>query len=234
MKVGRSLLLVTAIVTSATRLAFAHHGKDFLLVESYDVPEPGDFYLISSAGILVQQGEAALELEPALLVGVLPRVAVELHGHVDKEPDEPLRYESTAPSLHVQITPPDSKFPVNVGLSAEYELASSSEVNDRLETRLIGETDIGATKLVGNLIVEHERGGDTTPGYAIGARYSLNEQFACGVEAQGPFTRTDNHELLFGVYAEPTTRLTLKGGLGAVFSDQPAGFVARLGVVLRL
>ena len=72
MKVGRSLLLVTAIVTSATRLAFAHHGKDFLLVESYDVPEPGDFYLISSAGIFVQQGEAALDLEPALLVFVLP------------------------------------------------------------------------------------------------------------------------------------------------------------------
>ena len=139
-----------------------------------------------------------------------------------------------APSLHFQVTPPDSPFPVQVGVSAEYEFASGADTNDRVETRLIGESAVGGAKLVGNLVVEHEHGGDTTPGYAIGARCSLSEQLACGVEAQGPFTRTDNHELLFGVYAEPTERVTIKTGIGAVLSDERAGLDVRLGMVLRL
>jgi hypothetical protein len=231
---SRRLLLLIALLIFMPQFAFAHHGKDFLLVESYDVPEPGDFYLFSSAGTLVVDGDTALELEPALLVGIVPRLAFELHAHIDKEPENALQYEATAPSLHFQVTPPESRFPVQVGLSAEYEFASGVEAKDRVETRLIGERAIGRAKLVGNLIVEHERAGDTTPGYGVGFRYEVTDQFAGGLEAQGPFTHAHDHEVLAGAYAEPTERVTLKAGLGAAIADQAVGFVARIGIVLRL
>src|SRR5205823_491223 len=175
------------------QVVLAHHGKDFLLVESYDLPEPGEFYLFGSTAIADGNG-VSLELEPSLLVGLMPRVAFELHSHITKEPEQSLEYEATAPSLHFQLSPPNSRFPVHFGLSAEYEIANQTGAN-RFETRLVVETEISRWKLVGNLLGERQQGGDSDIGYAVGARYDFSDQFAFGFEAQGPFTNDDRHEL---------------------------------------
>ena len=114
--IGASLLFFA--LTSAAQ---AHHGKDFLLVESYYVPHPGDLYFVSSMGLARQDGSNSFEGEPSLLLGVIPRAAFELHGHIAKEGDDSFRYEATAPAIHVQLTSPEAAFPVRVGLSVEYE-----------------------------------------------------------------------------------------------------------------
>jgi hypothetical protein len=46
-----------------------------------------------------------------------------------------------------------------MGASAEYEIAAVDDADNRFEARLIGERGLGRAKLVGNFIVEHERGG---------------------------------------------------------------------------
>jgi len=226
--VGASLLFFA--LTSAAQ---AHHGKDFLLVESYYVPHPGDLYFVSSMGLARQDGSNSFEGEPSLLLGVIPRAAFELHGHIAKEGDDSFRYEATAPAIHVQLTSPEAAFPVRVGLSVEYEIASShSEEGDRLEGRLVLEGS-GKPKLAFNLIGERGEGGETTFGYAAGYRLEASERFACGAEAQGQFENSAAHELVFGVYSEPSGRCTLKGGVGAGLGPESPDSSVHAGLVWR-
>jgi hypothetical protein len=224
--------VIAVLLACGSEIASAHHGKDFLLVESYDLPAPEEFYLVGAAAVSRAGNETSVELEPSILVGVLPRFAFELHSHITKESHENLRYEATAPSVHLQLTPQTSDFPVQLACSAEYEIATSNG-QDRLETRLILEKEIARWKLVGNLIGQHEQGGHNDVGYGIGARYDVNEMFACGFEAQGPFTNGDRHELLIGAYFEPKEFITLKLGAGPSINGEGAGVVVRFGVVWR-
>ena len=228
------LLLVAAVVSAfSVRQVTAHHGKDFLIVESYELPHPGDVYFVSSAALVRDGSDTTLELEPSLLVGVCPRVAFELHAHVTREPHDTISYEATAPSLHLQLTPPKSDFPVHVGLSVEYEFAVRASARDRAETRLILESALGRSRLAFNVVGEHERAGDSTLGYAAGYRYEFTEAVACGVEAQGPFTRSSSHELIAAVYAEPTQRVTVKLGAGTELARSSVAPIVRFGVVFR-
>jgi hypothetical protein len=233
MRVLRLLLLAAVVSVFSVRQATAHHGKDFLVVESYELPHPGDVYFVSSAAMGRDGSDTALELEPSLLVGVCSRVALELHAHVSRQPHEAMSYEATAPSLHLQLTPPKSYFPVRVGLSAEYEFAARASAHDRAEARLILESAFGRSRLAFNLVGEHEPTADSTLGYAAGYRYEFTEVVACGVEAQGPFTRGSSHELIAAVYAEPTQRVTVKLGAGTELARSKVNPLVRFGVVLR-
>src|SRR4051812_34740681 len=123
----RSRSLAVVLIFSTIVSVFGHHGKDFLLAESYEIPHPGDLYFASSFAFIQADGATELELEPSVLFGLLPRLAFELHAHAGREDHERLRYEATAPAFHFQITPPESKFPVRVGLSGEYEFAAASD-----------------------------------------------------------------------------------------------------------
>lgn len=228
------LLGCAALLCASAHFAVAHHGKDFLIVESYDVPHPGDVYAISSAAIATLNGETALEFEPSLLIGIAPRLAFELHAHTGKEPDGSFRYEATAPAVHFQITPPDSTFPVRVGLSAEYEFAAHHDEADRVEERLVLESSFGSSRVAVNIIGAHKRHVENALDYAIGYRYAVNEKFSFGAEAEGPTTHQGVHELLAGVYIEPNHHLTLKAGIGPGFDSESGGtaFLARLAAVI--
>ncbi|MEP6699127.1 MAG: hypothetical protein ABJB09_05285 [Verrucomicrobiota bacterium] len=225
--------LAAALIWFTATVASAHHGKDFLIVESYDLPHPWDVYFVSSAAFANLDDDAAVELEPSLLIGVLPRLAFELHAHTAKEPNESFRYEATAPSLHFQVTPPDNTFPVRVGLSAEYEFAAHNAVHDRAEVRLILESGFGKHKAVANIIGAHENGKRSEAAYAAGYRYEFTDQFAGGIEGQGPITADGIHEAILGLYYEPTERITLKLGVGSVFDRDDVHLIARLGTVFR-
>jgi hypothetical protein len=158
---------------------------------------------------------------------------LELHAHVEREPHDAIRYEATAPSIHLQLTPPKSDFPIHIGLSAEYEFAAHASAHDRAEVRLIFERALGRSRFAFDLVGEHERAGESTLGYAAGYRYEFSEAVACGVEAQGPFTRGGSHELIAALYAEPSHRVTLKFGAGAELGGGSANPIVRFGAVVR-
>src|SRR5262245_17137759 len=127
------LLLATALAC-APFAATAHHGQDFLLVESPTVPHPGDVYfLANAAAALDNDAQQQAGFEPALLIGVCLRLAFELHAHTEKLAGEDWNYEATAPSLHLLLTDPENHDGLKAGLSAEYEIAREADAADRLE-----------------------------------------------------------------------------------------------------
>src|SRR5207342_854145 len=123
----RRPILVASLATSLALTplaALAHHGQDFLIVESPSVTHPGNVYLLANAAAALESdAEEQAGFEPALLVGVAPRVALELHAHTAKLAGDSWNYEATAPSVHVLLTDPERHDGLKAGLSAEYEIA---------------------------------------------------------------------------------------------------------------
>lgn len=110
----RIALLSLAALVEATP-ARAHHGKDFLLVETYEIPHPRQAYFISSQDLVREEGLDHLSASPGVLVGVGHPLAFELHAHIEKAPDEGWRYEAIARAIRLQLTPEESGSPLRVG-----------------------------------------------------------------------------------------------------------------------
>jgi hypothetical protein len=217
-------------------LALAHHGQDFLLVESPAIPHPGQLYLLANAGLsLDDDADERAGFEPALLFGVSPRVAFELHAHTEKPVGESWRYEATAPAVHVLLTDPHRHDGLKVGLSAEYEIAAHADDADNAEVRLALENGRGGDKWAANLVASREQSGDSDLGAALGFRHQLRDSFALGVEGQGSFRHAEGGELLFAGYYERAQAFAIKFGIGG--EREGTGDYApmlRLGLVLRL
>lgn len=216
--------------------ALAHHGQDFLLVESPAIPHPGQLYLLANAGLsLDDDSDARAGFEPALLFSVSPRVAFELHAHAEKPAGDDWRYEAVAPAVHFLLTDPHRHDGLKVGLSAEYEIAAHADDADNVEMRLAFENSHDADKWAANLIASRERGGDSDFGAALGFRHQLRDSFALGVEGQGSFRHAEGGELLFAGYYEHAQAFAFKFGVGGEREGNgDYAPVLRLGLVLRL
>lgn len=208
----------------------AHHGKDFLLVETAQLPHPGQVYLVGSFDYLRFEEGHELEASPAILAAVSRHLAVEVHGHVAQEDGE-WSYESTAPGLRLSL-PGDG--PLWIGLAAEYEIAHREEAHDRVEGRLIADYRGNQGGLTVNLVLARAVGGDEPAeiGYAIGVRPDFDARLGWGIEAQGGLHNRDGHEVLLGLYAEPSDRVTVKAGVGRAFGDG-LDWTVRTGFVIR-
>ena len=112
-----ALALACYIPTSA----HAHHGMDFLTVQSYEVPSTLSAYLFADFEWERANGENEYGVEPGILLGLLPQTALELQTRFGQEAGSDWRYQSVTPSLLIQLTPPDSEFPIRVAVSAGYE-----------------------------------------------------------------------------------------------------------------
>src|SRR4249919_590745 len=214
MSVRRPILVASLAASLALTpfAALAHHGQDFLIVESPSVTHPGNVYFLANAA-----------------------AALELHAHTAKLAGDSWNYEATAPSVHVLLTDPERHDGLKAGLSAEYEIAREADAADRLELRLSLEQSVDAYKWGGNLIYSREQGGEDEFGVALGLRRAVGAHVALGAEAQGAFDHAEGRELLGGVYWEPSEAVTLKFGLGGVHDDAGGNTaLARFGLVMRL
>jgi hypothetical protein len=233
--VSARALLFVALSLSAFA-ASAHHGQDFLLVETPATPHPGNVYLLVNANAaLDSDADEQGELEPALLFGATPRIAFEVHGHLHKDAGDALRYEATAPSIQVQLTDPSRHEGFRAALSAEYEIAREADAPDNLSVRLALGHERGANQFGANLVFDREEGGTTDLGTALGYRRALSERVALGIEAQGSLRHAEGAEALAGAYFEIDPRWTVKCGLGARREgDGSTTPIAAVGLVLRL
>jgi hypothetical protein len=212
--------------------ASAHHGKDFFLVETYEVPHPRTVYAIADAAWARTGSADALALEPGLLGGVVDRVALEVHAHFFREPGGTLRYEAVAPAIHLQLSPPEALQGFALGVSGEYEIAGGgSDEGNRLEARAIVERSLPSFKAAVNLIGSRLEGEDPVWGYAMGFRREFSPKIAAGIEAQGEFQEDSAHQILLGCYVEPTERYTIKAGAGSELGPNHADVVGQLGLV---
>lgn len=176
------------------------------------------------------EGETAFTDEPSLFFGFAPRFAGEVHVHLNKSPGEHFTYEAVAPAMHFQITPPDKAALWQLAAAAEYEIARHSDDNN-LAVRLIAAHTFGEGSLTLNAIGERSRAEGTHAGYAAGFRPDMEAQVSWGIEAQGRVKRDEQQELLFGVYTQPATRLTVKMGAGVGYGVGKPAVIVRTGFV---
>lgn len=210
--------------------ALAHHGRDFLIVESYELPHPGTVYFVTSEEFDRADGQTAFHTQPSLLFGIHDRIAGEVHVHMERLPGESFHYESIAPAVHVQLTPPESKSVWRFAASAEYEVARHHGDNNAAVT-LIATRSIGNAVVIANAGVESQQNGGTHAVYAVGYRPELDVPVGWGIEAAGTVQHGESQQMIFGLYTQPFERLTIKVGAGAGFGNGRPAAVIRSGIV---
>jgi hypothetical protein len=380
----KKILLSLLTSASLAQPLLAHHGDDFLVLEDAALPKPWHGYLSSSFDWENYSGADSFGAEPTVLFSIAPHLALSVAGSFNDEGDG-WDYSSITPRLHVQITPPDSDFPIKVAFSVGYQFAgdsdgsaghghgaesaspgghehgssqkksshdhssqshshsatgsgthdhsshdhgdhdhggggdtpacdplvdidcaqaaqaksakagrkgtkhgngqqqSSSNHNQNHVTasssqsskkkddcgcgggskhdheakeedhgegghshggihnhdanqwvgRLIVEADLGATKLLLNLIGNWPEGDSANFGYAVGVRHAFTHRYAAGVEAIGDFEDEGQHEILLGGYVSPNHSVTMKLGVGFGLTEASPDVTVRTGVVWR-
>jgi hypothetical protein len=208
-------------------VAHAHHGLDFLEVETSHLPEPGTGYAFARTDRL-RGDETETEVAPAVLFGAADWLAVEVHAHYAKVDGEALRYEAVAPALHFRLTPSNQQ--LSFGISTEYELAHSSDDSDVLDLAAVLGYQMYRWTFAGNLTYERLSGEAGEWGYALGVRNTFKERHGLGVELIGSLESEGSGEVLIGYYGELAPRFTLNAGLGAGFDGGPDR-TARVGVI---
>jgi len=214
--------LVLALFLVATPL-FAHHGKDFLFVESYEVPHPHTFFGVTSEQYLLR--EHAFREELSVLTGLSDRFAVEVHAHLEKGSG----LQAIAPAVHVHLF---DNAALHGAISAEYEIGRHGEGNNAT-TRLILGRMIGEGAVVANIGATRSHEEGTNGIYAIGYRSDLESARGWGIEAQGDLQRDAEHEIVGAAYLQLGERLTLKLGAGAIVGNGSPQKVLRSGFVWR-
>lgn len=207
----KKILCAIALAMACAMPAAAHHGKDFLIVEGYELPHPHTIYFVTSEMF----ARHTFTDEPSLFFGFSDRWAGEVHVHVSRD-----GYEAIAPAVHVQFGALEKW---SFAGSAEYEFARHSEDN-AFAARVVAARAIGEGSLVINV---GNRGA-----YAIGYRPDMEAHTSWGIEA-GREERGEDHEVLFGIYTQPTERFTFKAGVGAGFGNGRTTLVVRTGLVWR-
>ncbi|MCB1085622.1 MAG: hypothetical protein KDM63_01130 [Verrucomicrobiae bacterium] len=104
----------------------AHHGRDFLIVQDYYLPGLLDGVLIGNFEMSRTGTDYEYGIEPEILIGILPRVAVGVSVGFANAPGDEWVYDSVTPSVHIQLTKPNSDFPIRLAVSAAYEFAYES------------------------------------------------------------------------------------------------------------
>jgi len=215
MRFAIALALMTTLHPSIAR---AHHGLDFLVVQTAHLPQQGSGYVIGRVDYIAEEQDE-MEFEPALLFGATDWMAFELHAHFEKPEGDSAHYESLAPALHFRLTPRDNKF--SFGVSVEYELASDSDAEDVFGlTGILGYATAGWL-VTANLQLDKPSNQSGELGFAIGARRALNASHGIGVEVFGSLENNGPSELLLGYYGELSQRFSINAGIGTGLDDGP-------------
>ena len=111
----------------------ADHGQNFLLLDDTDLSAPGAGHLLGTFSWEKDGGRDHFGLAPGFNVGLIPRVALSVNGSFADEGDD-WSYRSVLPTLHVNLTPSDGRFPIRIGLSAGYQFADGANGEDDVVT----------------------------------------------------------------------------------------------------
>jgi hypothetical protein len=128
------------------------------------------------------------------------------------------------------------------GASVEYEISHTEDGRNRFETRFVLSRQGEVGRLGLNIFAGHggtdERTGEPREGldwnYAAGLRRRLVSRVDWGVEGQGEFSSNGVHELLAGLYTDPSDRVTINIGAGVGLGPDAPSFTLRSAVVVRL
>lgn len=203
------IVLVTLTWAGA---AHAHHGVDFITVQTAHLPHQGAGYAMARTDYIAGT-EDETEFEPAVLFGLTDWMSTEIHAHFARPDGGSFEYEAVAPALNFRLTPRNSRF--SAGLSVEYEFQRHSEEEDVFGLTLMGAYDVGNWMFGANMRLETFAGSEDEWLYAAGMRRAINDRIGLGLELTGSLETSDATEALLGFYGELTDRFTLNAGLGS-------------------
>lgn len=212
-----STLIATCIV-SVCQLAWAHHGVELIGVRTTTTPEQGAGFAILRTDYIADT-ENETEFEPAFLYGVTDRLAVELHGHIEKESGESGEFESWALAAQYRLTPAGRRASLGIGL--EYEIARDAAEPNAVELTGIASYDAGRWAASANLVYEDPTGEAGEWGYAAGLRNALDARHGFGFEVEGSFESSESATALVGWYLRPGSSFSLNAGVGTGLSGGP-------------
>lgn len=191
---GVAALLVFAVCHPAT----AHHGRDFLLLETDDMPAKGESYFVASVDTIRTADERATEITPGLVLRAGNRVAVEPHFHIAREPGESFRY--AASSVGVRLRLGDiGKTGWRAAISGEVEVTRNRAAEPTGGTfRLIAARTLPRALVAANVIVGHEftAGGASDYALGLGAATPLSNGDQVGIEGVFSLPLRDGIEIL--------------------------------------
>lgn len=227
----RTVAATLFLLASPAVPARAHHGRDFLLAQTADLPHRRQLFLIARQDWNDEGEERELELEPTVLFGLVDRLTLELHAHIARPEGESFEHESTAPALHLRLTPPASAW--GLALSAEYEVAQAEEDADRAEAALVLSRQQRALRWAVNLRAEEEQADEAEVewGYAAGLRARVRQGVDWGLELAGGFSGDAEEEALVGLHFEPAERWTVQVGAGTGIGGEGPDWTLRTAVV---
>jgi hypothetical protein len=217
------VLLVGLLALTPARPAHAHHGKDFLLTATDDMPLLGHPYaLLSVDDTLDRGGSRGVEITPGFLVGVSQRFSLEPHGHFARmDSGNGYRFAATAFGGLYRIGYLGSS-QWRCGGSLEYEMPRGEE-HDNMQARLLLVRNFSQSLVALNLVADRDlqAGGRTPLSITAGVLRPLSATDNVGLEVSAPFPAADGVEVLPGLYhvfGGPSGSISLKVGLGVFVS----------------
>lgn len=196
--------------------AGAHHGKDFLLTETDDMPLPGHAYLVLSSDTNIDpDGTRSNEITPGALFAVGDRVTLEPHFHVTRTPGQGYHYDATALEgrYNVGFLP---RSDVRLAVSAEIEKPKDNAESSGGQVRLILVRTLPNALVAVNLTAGKEFTHDAlyTYGLGPGVLTPLPNGDAAGLEVASRVPFSDGTEILPGYYHRLGDAATVKVGVG--------------------
>ena len=196
----------------------AHHGLDFLVVQTAHLPERGTGYALARMDFLSDITEES-RFEPSVLYGATDWLTLEMHAHFGREENQSFRYESVAPAARFRLTPVDRPFAA--GVSAEYEFAHGQQHEDAIELAGVLSYENGAWIASGNILYDRERKGSGEWGYAAGARYTFRQRHGVGIELVGSLESHGSSQMLLGYYGMLSDVFSINIGVGTGIDRGP-------------
>lgn len=216
------ILASCAISLIAALPASAHHGKDFLLLETDDMPLAGHVYALASLDTNVDNdGAHSSEITPALLFSVGKNLTLEPHFHLHQEPGESFRFESTALDIRYRlgsIGRSQWRAAVSLGL----EKPRDSEENTNAEGRLIFVRNFPTSLVAVNLIAGRELSSGAQYDYAVGAGIVFPQVNgdAISLETVARLPLCDGVEIVPGYSKKLSKTASAKIGVGVFRSSE--------------
>jgi hypothetical protein len=116
---------ISALTLALMLPVAAHHGQDFFLLDDTLIPAKGHGLALGTFAFEDEGEDDTLSYSTGVLLGVLPRTALSLQSDFIDEAGAGWAYRSVTPGFHFDLTPPDLKRPIRLGLSAGYQFAET-------------------------------------------------------------------------------------------------------------